>query len=54
VIALLAGHGDMGKAERLESHEWELLLLALDLLQAEHVRPVRAHEALDQVEPEPH
>ena len=53
VIALLAGHRDMRKAERPELKLWELAFDAFDLLQANHIRPVRSGEAADEIELEP-
>ena len=51
VIALLAGHGDMREAHRLEGGTRKLILLALDLLETEHVGVFGAHEALNEIEP---
>jgi hypothetical protein len=54
VIALLAGHGDMGKAERAKLDPRELAFDALDLLQAKNVRLLAPDQAAHEIEPEPH
>src|SRR5690606_22921497 len=53
VIALLPAHGDMRKAERAQFARREIAVDAFDLLQAEHVGLLRAHEARHEIEPEP-
>jgi hypothetical protein len=53
VLALLAGDRDMGKAKRTELELGGFSLDAFDLLQAEHVGPVRPHYARDEIDPQP-
>src|SRR5262245_21599669 len=53
VIALLARDRDVGKAERMERAQREVLLDAFDLLQAEEIGFHRLDEAADEIEPEP-
>src|SRR3989304_844100 len=53
VIALLAGHGDMGETERAKLKLRKLAFDAFDLLQTEHVRLVGFDQAAHEIEPEP-
>ena len=50
MITLLARHRDMRKAERAKLKLGELAFDAFDLLQAQHIGPVRLHEAADEIE----
>ena len=53
MIALLPADRDMRKSERAQLEPGELVVDAFDLLQAEHVRLLGAHEARHEIEPEP-
>jgi hypothetical protein len=52
VVALLAVNDAMRVAERLERRVRELLLAALDFLQAQHIRPLLLEQAGDLVDPQ--
>ena len=53
VIALLPCDRHMIEAERADRQIGEQPVHAFDFLKAKDVRPLRAHETLDQVEPQP-
>src|SRR5215217_5660115 len=54
VIALLAVKGDVLIAETLEALERKLVVRALRLLQAQHVRPRRLDKLRDQIDAQAH